>query len=243
MSVTHKPDGRTVFSDDHEYTSVIWALSDGADVPFSDYFDTDRLYGVKLDKAGHARLRTIAAIYIQPHLRHVYLEKIDRTLYWGHSALDTAETLVRILDLSVVDMRTDLKPDHVRWTSLLQEHGAEAFASIASLRKHFPDLLKEEGVRIAEILRTRGASLQESKKRGSCKCGDGMYNLGTGALYTVMAPLLNAAIAELTGTWPEREPKPGDGFRLTFVGTRLVDVEPQWIDLSFNEEGVWLKRE
>jgi hypothetical protein len=241
MSVIYKPDGKPSFSDDHEYTSVIWALSDGADVPFSDYFDDDRLYGVKLDKAGYARLRAIAAIYIQPHLKQVYLEKIDRTLYWGYSTLDTAETLVRILDLSVVDMRTNLAPDHVQWTSLCKEHGAEAFASISTLRKNFPVLLKEEGCRIAEILRDRGASLQESKKRGSCRRGDGMYDLGTGALYTVIAPLLNAAIAELTGTWPEREPKPGDGFRLTFVGTKLVDVEPQWIDLSFNEEGVWLK--
>ncbi len=240
MSVTYKEDGKPVFSDDHEYTTVIWAMSDGAEVPFSDFFDEEVLYGIKLDKLGYTRLQALAAIYIRPHLRHVYLEKIERTLYWGNSALDTAETLARSLDISITLMHRELAPDHMQWASLLKEHGPEAFETMASLRENFPMLLAEDGKRVGNILLQRGADFQNAKRHGVCRRGNGRYDLGSGTLFTVIGPILSAAIAHLTGSWPERDLKPGDGFRLTFVGEKLVKVEPQWIDLDLNLDGIWL---
>ena len=239
MTVTFK-DEKVIFSDDHEYTSIIWVMSDGANVPFSDYFDQKRLYGVKVDKLGYARLRALAAVYIRPHLRWIHLEKIIRTLYWGDSVYETAESLSRELDIGMTMMSKELAPLYEEWEKLLAEHGPEPFATTTRLREHFPELLQKEGARIAAILQEHGAGLQESKKSGWCRRGDGRYDHGSGGLFTIIGPLLSAAIAELTGTWPERELKPGDGYRLTYVGSNLVQVEPQWIDLAVNEDGIWL---
>jgi hypothetical protein len=235
MSVLHK-DGRHEFSSDHEYTTVIWVLSDGADVPFSDYFDRTRMHSVKVDANGYARLRAMAAIFIKPYLQQIYLEKVERTLYWGESVLGTSEILSRALDISITFMSKELAPSHEQWGAQLKEEGPGAFKDIRSLRENFPDLLAQEGERIGNIFLKRGRDFQSAKQGGYSKRGDGMHNYGSGHLMIVIGPILSAAVAYLTGTWPTRELKPGDGFKLTFTGVKLTKIEQQWVDLSFGSD-------
>lgn len=239
MSVKFKGGGKPV-SDDHQYTTVMWALTDGASAPFSHYFDREHMYGMKLDRAGHDRMRAMAAIHIAPHLgSNVYVERIERTLYWGSSTMETADTLANALDIRIISMRNDLRPDHEGWEKLLEEHGPEGFASLEALQAAFPEQLAKEGERIGAQLQSWGSSYQEGKRLGSCRRGDGMYHTGSGLIITSLAPLLASAIAHLTGVWPERVLNPGDGFKLTFTGEKLTAVEQLSIELSVGRDSVF----
>lgn len=243
MTVTIGEGGKPVFSDDHQYTSIIWAISDGADVPFSAFFDMKRVFKIKLDQMGYARLRTMAALFIQPYRRAVYLEKINRTLHWASSTLETSDVLTRALNIGITMMHKELAPNHQKWEPLFEQQGDAAFASLAELHANFPELLQEEGRRVASFIQDHAEGLQEGKRLNTCSRGDGWHSFGSGALYTIIGPLLSAAIAELTGAWPERELKPGDGFRLVFKGSELIQAVPLWIDLSLSEEAIPLNFE
>lgn len=235
MTVSYKGE-RPEFSSDHEYTTVIWLLSDGANVPFSDYFDNNRMFNIKLDTSGYARLRAMAAIFIQPYLRQVYLRRIVGTLHWGSSAIATSETLTKALDIRITSGNGELAPDHKQWGAALAKHGPDAFKDMQSLRRNFSDLLAKDGERVGNIILHHAKVYQLAKTADRCERGDGIYNYGNGLLMTVIGPVLSAALAHLTGIWPSRDLKPGDGFKLTFTGEKLTKVQQLWIDLSLGSD-------
>lgn len=232
MSVTWKEDGKPVFSEDHQYKSIIWLVNDAADVPFSSYIDREKMYGLKATSADLKKLQAAAAVYILPKLRDVRLGTINRTLFWGESTFQTSDTLSRLLDIGVTSMLIDLKPDMPEWESRLTAHGPEAFANIDLLRAAFPDLLAQEGQRIGDIIAEYAADLHEGKVTRHLERGDGRYKTGTAAMFTLIGPLMGAAIAHLTGSWPERPLGASDIFELTFIGPKLVEAKHLWIELN-----------
>jgi hypothetical protein len=232
MSITWSEDGKPNFSEDHQYKSIIWLVNDAANVPFLNYIDREKVFALDLAGADYKKLRAAAAIYIAPRIRDVHLERIDRTLYWGSSTLHTSDTLSRMLDIGITSMLENLKPDVSAWEARLTDHGAQPFMDIDLLRSTFPELLAREGERIGSIITQRAAGLQAGKATGHCSRGDGRYELGTAAMFTLIGPLMGAAIAHITGSWPERPLAASDIFELTFIGEKLESAKHLWIELE-----------
>ena len=232
MTVAWREDGKPIFSKDHQYKSIIWLVNDVADVPFLDYIDRGKVYGLKATNADFKKLKAAAAVYILPELRNVSLTAINRTLWWGSSTLQTSDTLSRILDIGMTSMLENLAPDEAQWEVQLTKCGPEPFSDITLLRAAFPELLAQEGERIGNIVAEYASFLQKCKTTGRLERGNGHHKFGTAAMFTLIGPLMGAAIAHLTGSWPERPLGASDIFELTFIGPKLVEAKHQWIELN-----------
>lgn len=155
-----------VFSDDHQFQSFIWLVRDAASCSIADSFDRERMFWVKLSTGDYARARAMAAVHMFP-LRHAEkFDHFDRMPYWNDSTIETSKTIGDILDVRCEVLPYDIQPDMKKWKALFAQYGREAFADMIALRVNFPDLLKEEGVRIAGIIRERAVSLQETNGPG-----------------------------------------------------------------------------
>lgn len=245
MSWEYKSHGNAVtgavFSDDHQFKSFIWLVRDAASCSIADVFDKERMFGVKLNAGDYARARAMAAVHMFPRRRAQKFAHLDRMMFWNEATLETSSTIGDILDVHCESLHRDIQPDMKRWEALLAQHGHEAFADMAALRVNFPDLLKEEGVRIADIVRARATNLQEMKRTGQCDRGQYPHCgwSGTNSVFILMEPLISAAIEHLTGLWPQRPLQPAEAFELEFDGTKLVSVKQKWIELQAGSDEVF----
>jgi hypothetical protein len=234
------PDHKAVFSDDHAYTTHMWLVRDGAIGTFRDYIDNERMFSFKLNEEGYNRTRAMTVLYMFPRKRSEHFEKIDRTLHWVSSTLETADCIGNILDVHAIDLRENLKPNPEKWEALLKKHGPEIFEQdVSVLRQQFPELMQEEGAHIGTIILERAKGIQEGKRLGLCTRGKPPHQSGHNAVFVLIEPMLSAAIEHLTGAWPARPVAPAEGFHLKFEGDKLVSIEQKWLKLETGSDKIY----